>query len=89
MSSFDPQPRPALRKATDPHPINRSESTRATPDLSPTSAGRTSDTMVPEKKAKMVTVKVDMPKSLRRELRAHAAELGISVEELILRRLLN
>lgn len=88
MSEFSPQPRPALRKAADPHPIDRADSTRATPDLSPTSAGRTSDTMLPEKKAKMVTVKVDMPKSLRRELRAHAAELGISVEELILRRLL-
>lgn len=84
MSGFDPQPRPALRKASDPHPIVD----RATPDLSPTASGRTSDTMLPEKKAKMVTVKVDMPKSLRRELRAHAAELGISVEELILRRLL-
>lgn len=97
--SFNPQPRPALggaglRKASDPHPISSGEPVpaadkkRSTPDLSPTNAGRTSDTLKPEKKTKMVTVEVQMPKSLRRELRAHAAELGISVEELILRRLL-
>lgn len=76
VAEFDPTPRRALRKTDAMSP----EPTR--PSLAARKGSSSADAV---KKQKTVTVKV--PKDLRKRLKSEAKDLGISVDELIARRL--
>jgi len=78
VTEFDPSPRRALRKAD----VQLSESTP-----NPLAAHKGSSSADAVKPEKSVKVKIKVPKSLRRRLEQQALELGISVDELIARRL--
>lgn len=78
VAEFDPTPRRALRKADVSH---------AEPERNPLKARKGSSSADAVKKQKSVSVKVKVPKDLRKRLKAEAKELGISVDELIARRL--
>lgn len=79
--SFDPTPRPALSRASDAvwHPtLPREQSERA-----PLSSGATSDALLGPKEDKLVELTIELPKSLRKALRAEAEERGLTVDQLI------
>jgi hypothetical protein len=78
VAEFNPTPRRALRKADISH---------AAPTPNPLRARKGSSSADAVKKQKSVSVKVKVPKDLRKRLKSEAAELGISVDELIARRL--
>lgn len=78
MAEFDSTPRRALRKAD----VSPSE-----PALNPLAARKGSSSADAVKKPKTVSVKVKVPKELRKRLKIEAQELGISVDELVARRL--
>lgn len=78
MADFDPTPRHALRKV---------DTASAESEQNPLAARKgtsSSDAVKPEKSVK---VKIKVPKSLRKQLEHQAQELGISVDEVIARRL--
>ncbi len=78
MPEFDPTPRRALRKADTPP---------TEPAPNPLAARKGSSSADAVKKQKSVSVKVKVPKELRKRLKNEAKDLGISVDELIARRL--
>lgn len=78
MSEFDPTPRRALRKADVPP---------AEPTPNPLAVRKGSTSADTVKKPKKVSVKVTIPKDVRTRLKAEAEALGISVDDLIARRL--
>lgn len=78
MAEFDPTPRRALRKA---------DAQSSEPAPNPLAAHKGSSNADAVKPEKSVKVKIKVPKSLRRQLEQQASELGISVDELIARRL--
>lgn len=78
MAEFDPTPRRALRKADVPP---------AEPAPNPLKARKGSSSVDAVKKQKSVSVKVKVPKDLRKRLKNEAKDLGISVDEVIARRL--
>lgn len=78
-----PQPRPALRKAGDAyvHPATPGAKPRK-PDLRTQPGRSTSDVLRPRKQDPAVTLKVILPKSVRRELRRQAKSAGLEAEQL-------
>lgn len=78
VAEFDPAPRRALRQT------NTAADTSEVNPLAARKGATSSDAVKPEKSVK---VKIKVPKSLRTQLELQAAELGISVDELIARRL--
>ena len=86
-----PAPRPALRKADDAyvHPATPGATPGATPVARPRKAdlrtrpGRsTSDVLRPKKADPAVTIKVELPNSVRKELRRQAKNAGLKAEQL-------
>ena len=78
---FDPTPRPALSRASDAvwHPtLPRDVGERA-----PLGSGNTSDALLGPKEDKLVALSVEIPKSIRKALRAEAADRGMSVDALV------
>jgi len=79
--AFDPTPRAALSRASDAvwHPtLPRERQGRA-----PLNAGTTSDALLGPKEDKLVSLSVEIPKSIRKALRAEAAARGMSVDALV------
>jgi len=85
MSNFDPTPRPALRKAADAnvHPSLPAAAEQSYEDLSTRAGSSASDTMRPPAKDKLVELSVEIPKSLRKELRKKAEEQGVTLDALV------
>ena len=85
MSTFDPTPRPALRKAADAdvHPSLPAVAEQSHEDLSTRAGASASDTMRPPAKDKLVELSVEIPKSLRKELRKRAEEQGMTLDALV------
>ena len=85
MSTFDPTPRPALRKAADAnvHPSMPAVAEQSHEDLSTRAGSSASDTMRPPAKDKLVELSVEIPKSLRKELRKRAEEQGMTLDALV------
>lgn len=87
--SFDPAPRPALRRATDAtdastHPTAPAP---AAPVASRTLGGTTSDVLRPARLEKTAKLKVQIPRSLKAALEAQAKAEGVSVDALVTRAL--
>jgi hypothetical protein len=78
VAEFDSTPRRALRKAV----VSPSE-----PAPNPLAARKGSSSADAVKKPKTISVKVKVPKELRKRLKREAEEQGISVDDLIARRL--
>ncbi|MDD2857476.1 MAG: hypothetical protein PHU75_02255 [Candidatus Nanopelagicales bacterium] len=79
--AFDPAPRPALSRATDAiwHPtLPREQAERA-----PLNSGATSDALLGPKEDKLVELRLELPKSLRRALRTEAEARGLTVDQLV------
>jgi hypothetical protein len=85
MSTFDPTPRQALRKAADAdvHPTLPAPAAQSHEDLSTRAGSSASDTMRPPAKDKLVEPSVEIPKSLRKELRKKAEEQGMTLDALV------
>jgi hypothetical protein len=85
VSTFDPTPRPALRKAADAnvHPSMPAVAEQSHEDLSTRAGSSASDTMRPPAKDKLVELSVEIPKSLRKELRKRAEEQGMTLDALV------
>lgn len=83
MSDKAPARRPALKKAKDSdiHP------TLATPqdakNLNRRRGASTSDTLRDPRGEKLVAVEIQMPKKLRKQLRAEAKKRGLTLSELV------
>ena len=78
---FDPTPRVALSRAGDAiwHPtLPRDVGERA-----PLNSGNTSDALLGPKEDKLVAMSIEIPKSIRKALRAEAEEHGMSVDALV------
>ncbi|MDO8732431.1 MAG: hypothetical protein Q7L55_07665 [Actinomycetota bacterium] len=78
---FDPTPRAALSRANDAvwHPtLPRELGERA-----PLNSGNTSDALLGPKEDKLVELTIEIPKSIRKALRADAAKRGMSVDALV------
>ena len=84
--SFDPAPRPALRRATDAstHPTAPAAAP-ASPVTSRTLGGTTSDALRPARPEKTAKLKVQLPRSLKAALEAQAKAEGVSVDALVTR----
>lgn len=86
---FDPTPRPALRKASDPTkrpPVNTpKEFDQRNSDLNLTS--NTSDSLRAKKSRRLIAVTVSLPRSLRRKMKKEAKSRGVSFDELVAERL--
>ena len=78
MPDFDPAPRRALRQDTTPV---------AAADDNPLAPRKGSTSADAVKREKAVKVKIKVPKSLRNQLEREASDLGITVDEVIARRL--
>lgn len=85
-----PEPRPTLQRAADSdiHPVSgrvETEVVAEKPKKHKKSKGATSDTMrSPRKKdEKLVELSVDVPKSLRKKVRALADERGITPDQMV------
>ena len=91
MSTFDPTPRPALRKAADAnvHPSLPAVAEQSHEDLSTRAGASASDTMREPSKDKLVEITIELPKSLRKSLRKEAESRGMSVDALITQYLRN
>jgi hypothetical protein len=90
QQSFDPTPRPALRKASDTsvNPVAPAEPKpfdQTNQDLSLT--GNTGDSVRAKKKEKLIAVTVSVPKSLRKKLKKEAKSRGLSFEDIVAERL--
>ena len=94
--SFDPAPRPALRRASDGSAHPTAPATPATPatpttpaspasPTAPTLGGATSDVLRPAKPEKTAKLKVQVPRSLRAALEAQAKAEGVSLDALVSR----
>lgn len=81
MSQPMPEQRPALRKAADAavHPI---VATTPIGDLTSRAGSTTADAVMP-KSDKLVTLEIQVPKSLRKTLRKEAERRGMSVDDLV------
>ena len=73
-SSFDPTPRPALRKAADAavHPTTQT--------ASPLASASTGDALVEGKAVEMV---VRVPKKLRKQVKKAAQDANLSVDQMV------
>ena len=73
-SSFDPTPRPALRKAADAavHPTTQT--------ASPLASASTGDALVEGKAVEMV---VRIPKKLRKQVKKAAQDANLSVDQMV------
>lgn len=78
MAEFDSTPRRALRKA---------DAQSSEPAPNPLAAHKGSSNADAVKPEKSVKVKIKVPKSLRKELEREAQASGVSIDELIARRL--
>jgi len=79
--AFDPTPRAALSRASDAvwHPtLPRDRDGRA-----PLNSGATSDALLGPKEDKLVELRVEVPKSIRKALRSEATDRGMSVDALV------
>jgi hypothetical protein len=87
QQSFDPTPRPALRKATDTavHPVAPKPIDQSHQDLG--FMNNTSDSVRPKKNDKLIAMTITISKSLRKELKKEAKSRGVSVDDLIAERL--
>jgi hypothetical protein len=87
QQSFDPTPRPALRKATDSavHPVAPKPIDRSHQDLG--LMNNTSDSVRPKKNDKLIAMTITIPKSLRKQLKKDAKSRGVSIDEIISERL--
>jgi hypothetical protein len=78
-----PNQRPALAKSADADLHPTTPKLEPIDDLTSKAGSATSDVMRAPKEEKLVTVKIDIPKSLRKSLRIEAEKRGISVPPLI------
>lgn len=78
--SFDPAPRPALRRAADAsaHPT-------APTAPAPILGGTTSDVLRPAKPERTAKLKVQVPRSLKAGLQARAKAEGVTLDALVTR----
>lgn len=94
--SFDPAPRPALRRSADAsaHPTAPAPAAPAAaalaastpaPSTPVTLGGSTSDVMRPTKPEKTTKLKVQVPRSLKAALEAQAKAEGVSLDALVSR----
>jgi|GEM_PF-905223 hypothetical protein len=79
-----PNQRPALAKAADADLHPTTPKLEPVDDLTSKAGSATSDVMRPPKKEKLVTIKLDIPKSVRKALRIEAEKRGLSVNQLII-----
>ena len=88
--SFDPTPRPSLRKAADSgiHPVTNSAPrslASSNSDLGIT--GNTADSVKVPRKDKLVEISIELPKSLIKALKKEAKGNKQSIDQLIASRL--
>lgn len=81
--SFDPTPRPALKRASDAteHPTAPAPTTEAPREFS----GNTADVMRTSKPEKTAKLKVQIPRSMKASLEAEAKKSGTSLDALVAR----
>lgn len=78
-----PNQRPVLAKAADAGLHPTTPKLEPIDDLTSKAGSATSDVMRAPKKEKLVTIKVDIPKSVRKSLSIEAEKRGLSVKQLI------
>lgn len=82
VASIPPQ-RPALAKAPDHDHHPALPKADAIGELSTKAGANTADAVVVDKPDKLVTLELQMPKSLRKRLRKEAERRGMSVDDLV------
>ncbi len=90
MAKSAPAPRPALTKAPDAgvHPVS-GRATTETPTIRSTSfrpqrrGATTADAVIQPEESKLVDLSVQIPKPVRKKLKALAKERGVSVDDLV------
>ena len=87
--TFDPTPRPALKRASDATAHPTAPAAPAAAAAPREFSGNTADVMRPAKPEKTTKLKVQVPKSLKASLEAEAKAAGTSLDALIARILRN